>query len=88
MVGGLRLGRPHEPDVVAPGLVVECKNEKGLAVSSRAIEQARRGAESGPGEGLPWAVFKRQKGSRRFVVVLDGDHALELLRKAGVICRD
>lgn len=86
MIDGTRWGRAHEPDVVSDELVVECKNEKGLAVSANAIDTARgwsagrsRGRVRGLGKGLPWAVFKRQKGAQRFTVTVDGDYFLRLL---------
>ena len=77
--GGIRLGRPHEPDVVSPDLVIECKNEVGLAVSSNAINKARLDSERGPGKGKHWCVAKRQKGSHSFTATIDGDFFLELL---------
>ena len=85
MVGGIRLGRPHEPDVVSTHLVIECKNEKGLAVSTNAIEKARADSQKGPGAGKQWAVFKRQKGSPNFTVTMDGKFAMQLLREAGLV---
>lgn len=86
MVGGIRLGRPHEPDVVSQYLTIEAKNEKGgPVVSSHAITQARQGATRGPGMGKQWAVFKRTKHEHGFTVTLDGKFALELLRQAGMI---
>ena len=85
MVDGIRLGRPHEPDVVTQHLVIECKNEQGLAVSARAITQARESTIRGPGLGRQWAVFKRRKGEHSFTVTMDGKFAVQLLRDAGYI---
>ena len=83
MTGGIRLGRPHEPDVLVTNhLVIECKNEKQGAISAHAIEQAR---EHGRRLGAPWAVAKRQKGKHTWTLTLDGDFALDALRKAELL---
>lgn len=87
MVGGIHLGRPHEPDVVSEHLVIQCKNEARHVVSSGAIETAREDATRGVGKGKHWAVFKRKKGEQRFTVTLDGNLALELLAQAELIPR-
>ena len=82
-----RLGRSHEPDLIAgeadgagiDGWVVECKNEQGGSVSTRAIEKAQR---DGKKYGRHWAVAKKQKGRHGFTVALDGDTFLRILARA------
>ena len=87
MTGGIRLGRPHEPDVlVTDKLVIECKNEKTASVSGPAIKQVcEHASEHAKKQGAPWMVAKRQKGSPNWVMVIDGDWGLEILQKARVL---
>ena len=85
LFGGIRLGRPHEPDVVTDHLVIEAKNEKRTAISAAAINKAREDAASAKWRPRRWLVAKRIKGSPKFFVAMDGDFALELLRGAGLV---
>ena len=82
---GIHLGRPHEPDVVTPDFVIECKNEKRTAISAAAIDKARADAASAKWKPRRWLVAKRIKGSPIFIVAMDGEFALELLRGAGLV---
>ncbi len=70
------------PDVVCPGLVVECKRVDEAGIRGAWIRQAR---EHGRRSGLPWALVKAEKGSPVSVTVLDTTLAVELLRNAGLL---
>lgn len=84
MFGGKRqppTGAPG-PDVICPGLVIECKRVAETGIRGAWLDQAR---EHGRRSGLPWALVKAEKGSPASVTVLDTKLAVQLLRDAGLL---
>jgi hypothetical protein len=79
-------GNTDRGDVAGiPGVVIECKNERAVALASYADETEKERANDGAAVGVAWIKRRGKTSPGAGYVLLDGHTLIRLLTAAGYI---
>jgi ATP:corrinoid adenosyltransferase len=71
-----------------PGVVIECKNERAVALAAYADETAAEAANDSAPIGLAWIKRRGKASPASGYVLLDGNTLIRLLADAGYIAKE